>query len=253
MPSSSTKHSDYCEAVQLTKRYEHIFDKHTFAKFKTGELFERPLQLFNQSPACISVHEPLSRPTVFSVIAQDSVDPQTSVVACKVTQTASSYIIAPKRESMARIYVCNLYCSHNCETMCQLTFMNLNIRVESKKHSIRLTLKNSTCIDLKLSGYVSSAPSLSQLLDMLSRSNGDASGSLNFESLHDSIHGMWIRCRYESSEARGFDIRICTSSSRPQDIVMKTDAYYIDCQYEENILSCEVTYTRHNTEEDALY
>jgi hypothetical protein len=88
--SLSRKHGSHGEAVQLIKRYESIFGEHTFTKFETGELFERPLRLFNQPPACVSVHEPLARPPVLSVIVQDPVDPRVSVVVCKVTWTINS-------------------------------------------------------------------------------------------------------------------------------------------------------------------
>jgi hypothetical protein len=95
--SLSRNHGDHEEAVHLIKCYESIFGEHTFTKFKTGELFERPLQLFNQLPACVSIHEPLARPTVLSVIVQDPVDPQVGVIACKMTQMISSYRTAFKR------------------------------------------------------------------------------------------------------------------------------------------------------------
>jgi hypothetical protein len=81
--SLSRSHGDHSEVVHLAKRYESIFGEHTFTKFKTGELFERPLRLLNQLPACVSVHEPLSRPPVLSVIVQDPVDPRVGVVTCE--------------------------------------------------------------------------------------------------------------------------------------------------------------------------
>jgi hypothetical protein len=45
MDASSLRRNDgdHSEAVQLAKRYESIFGEHTFTRFKTGELFERPL------------------------------------------------------------------------------------------------------------------------------------------------------------------------------------------------------------------
>jgi hypothetical protein len=81
--SLSRSHSDHSEAIHLAKRYESIFGWNTFTRFKTGELFERPLRLLNQPLACVSVHEPLARPSVLSVIMQDPVDPWVSVVACE--------------------------------------------------------------------------------------------------------------------------------------------------------------------------
>jgi hypothetical protein len=83
--SLSKNHVDRREAVHLAERYASIFDWNTFTKFKTGELFEQPLRLLNQSPTCVSIHEPLKRPTVLSVIVQDPVDSRVSVVACKLT------------------------------------------------------------------------------------------------------------------------------------------------------------------------
>jgi hypothetical protein len=82
--SLSRNHGDRNEAIHLTKRYENVFGKNLVTKFKTGELFERPLQLFGQSPACVSVHEPLARPPILSVIVQDPVDLRVSAVVCKV-------------------------------------------------------------------------------------------------------------------------------------------------------------------------
>jgi hypothetical protein len=90
--SLSRNHGDHSEAVHLAKRYECTFGERTFTKFKTGELFERPLRLFDQPLACVSAHEPLARPPVLSVIVQDPVDLQVSPVVCKVTHTINSYI-----------------------------------------------------------------------------------------------------------------------------------------------------------------
>jgi hypothetical protein len=92
---------DHGEAAQLAKHYESIFGENTFTKFKTGELFERSIRPFNQPLACVSIHEPLSRPPVLSVIVQDPVDPQVSAVVCEVTHTINSYITALERKSMA--------------------------------------------------------------------------------------------------------------------------------------------------------
>jgi hypothetical protein len=78
-------YGDYRETRQLSRRYESIFGEHKFTKFETSELFERPFQLFNQPLACVSIHEPLSRPTTLSVIVQDPMDPKVSVIVCKVT------------------------------------------------------------------------------------------------------------------------------------------------------------------------
>jgi hypothetical protein len=89
--SLSRNYGDHGEAIHLAKRYESKFGEHTLTKFKTGELFEQPLQLFNQPPACISIHEPLSRPPVLSIIVQDPMDSQVSVVVCKVIQAINSY------------------------------------------------------------------------------------------------------------------------------------------------------------------
>jgi hypothetical protein len=86
------KNHDDHEAIHLARRYESIFGKDTFTKFQTGELFERPLRLLGQPTACVSVHEPLARPPVLSLIVQDPVVPRVSVIACKVTQAISSYI-----------------------------------------------------------------------------------------------------------------------------------------------------------------
>jgi hypothetical protein len=131
--------------------------------------------------------------------------------------------------------------------------MNLDTMVKSKKRSIRLILKNATGADMKLGGYMSSAPPLSQLPDMLNHSNEDASDNLGFELIQDSEHGIWLRYRYVDNEARGFDIRIHASFSTPQDIAMNTNVYYIDGQDEKNILSREATYTMYNTEEATPY
>jgi hypothetical protein len=90
--SLSRNYGSHSEVVHLAKRYESIFGEHTFTKFRTGELFERPLQLFNQPTACISIHEPLARLPVLSVIAQDPVSLRISVVTCKMIQTICSYI-----------------------------------------------------------------------------------------------------------------------------------------------------------------
>jgi hypothetical protein len=81
--STAKNNDDQKEAVYLARRYESLFGGHTFTRFRTGELFERPLQLCNLALACVSVHEPLARPPVLSVIVQDPVDPQVSVVACE--------------------------------------------------------------------------------------------------------------------------------------------------------------------------
>jgi hypothetical protein len=96
MRSNTRKNRGDHEATHLAKLYESIFGENTFMKFKTGELFERPLQLFGQPLACVSIHEPLSRPPVLSVIVQDPVDLRVSVVACKMRRTISSYIGALK-------------------------------------------------------------------------------------------------------------------------------------------------------------
>jgi hypothetical protein len=124
--------------------------------------------------------------------------------------------------------------------------MNLDARAEPKKHSIRLTLKNFTKEDLKLHGYVSSAPPSFRLPEMLSRSNEDAPNNYNFELSHDSNHGIWIRYRYVNNEVRGFDVRIHASFSKSQGIVMNTDIYYIDNQDEKKVLSREAIYTIHD-------
>jgi hypothetical protein len=126
--------------------------------------------------------------------------------------------------------------------------MNLDARAEPKKHSIRLTLENSTEADLKLHSYVSSAPPLSQLPDMLSHSNKNASNNHDFELPKDSEHSIWMRYRYVDNEARGFDVRICASFSKSQGIVMNTDIYYIDNQDEKKVLSREAIYTIHDVE-----
>jgi hypothetical protein len=90
--SLGRSYGNHSEAVHLAKRYERIFGEHTFTKFKTGELFERPFQLFNQPLTCVSVHEPLARPPILSVIVQDPVDPRVSVVVCKATQAINSHV-----------------------------------------------------------------------------------------------------------------------------------------------------------------
>jgi hypothetical protein len=82
--STARNNGDQNEAVYLAKRYEGIFGRNAFTNFKTGELFERPLQLLKQPLACVSVHEPLARPPVLSVIVQDPVDPRVSDVICIV-------------------------------------------------------------------------------------------------------------------------------------------------------------------------
>jgi hypothetical protein len=127
--------------------------------------------------------------------------------------------------------------------MCQLTIMNLDASAGPKKHSILLTLKNSTKTDLKLHGYVSSASPSSQLPNILSHSNKNAPNNLEFELSRDSNHGIWLRYRYVGNEARGFDVRICESFSKTRGTVMSTDVYYIDGQDERKILSREAVYT----------
>jgi hypothetical protein len=136
--------------------------------------------------------------------------------------------------------------------MCRLTIMSLDRRARPKQHSIRLMVKNFTKADLKLHSYVSSAPPLSQLPDMLSRSNEDATDNLDFELPKNSGHGIWIRYRYVGNEERGFDVQICARFSKPQGIVVNTSVYYIDNQ-EIKILSPEANYVMYDTEETTRY
>jgi hypothetical protein len=124
--------------------------------------------------------------------------------------------------------------------------MDLDMKVESKKYGIRLALKNSTETDLKLHSYVSSAPPLSKLLGMLSRSNEDALSKHDFELPQDSKHGIWIRYRYVDNETRGFDVRIHANFLRSREIEVNTDVYYIHNQEEEKIQSREITYAMYD-------
>jgi hypothetical protein len=124
--------------------------------------------------------------------------------------------------------------------------MNLDTRAGHKKYSIRLTLKNYTEAGMKLHSYVSSAPPLSKLPDVLSYSNEDTPDNLEFELPKDSEHGIWIRYRYVDDEACGFDVRIRAKLPKYRDVVVSTDIYYIDGQGEKRLLSRKATY-------DALY
>jgi hypothetical protein len=124
--------------------------------------------------------------------------------------------------------------------------MNLDMRAEPKRHGIRLTLKNFTETDLKLHSYVSSAPPLSRLPDMLNYSNEDTLNHLDFEFSKDSEHGIWIRYCYVGNEASGFDVCICASFSKSHGIIMNTYVCYIDGWQEKKILSREAVYTMHN-------
>jgi hypothetical protein len=137
--------------------------------------------------------------------------------------------------------------------MYQLTIMNLDARTKPKKYSIHLILKNSTEVDMKLHSYVSSAPPLSKLPDILSRSNVDAPDNLEFDLSQDSEHGIWIRYRYTDDKARGFDIRIRIDLSKPQDIDISTDVYCIDGQEEKKTLSREAVYTMYDNGEATQY
>jgi hypothetical protein len=131
--------------------------------------------------------------------------------------------------------------------------MNLDMMVVPKKHSIRLTLKNSTGADLKLHSYVSSASPLSQLPDMLIHSDEGAFDELDFELPQDSEHGIWLCYRYMNNETKGFDVCIWAIFSKTQDIDMNTDVYYIDGQEEKKIQSHQVTYAMCNIGETPQY
>jgi hypothetical protein len=130
--------------------------------------------------------------------------------------------------------------------MYQLTIMNLDAKAEPRKHSIRLTLKNSTNIDLELHSYASSAPPLSQLPNVLSRSNGDTPDNIMFELLQDSSHGIWLSYRHMDKEAKRFDVCIRADFSKTQGIVMNTYVYHIDGRQENMILSREAAYTMYD-------
>jgi hypothetical protein len=162
------------------------------------------------------------------------------------------YTTALKRTSMDAMQVCNLYYNCSCK-MCQLTIINLDIKAGPKKHSIRLTLKNFTESDLKLHSYVSSAPLLSKLPDVLSYSNEDIPDDLEFELPKDSEHGIWLCYCYVGNEACGFDIRIHAKLPKYRDVVVSTDVYYIEGQEEKKVLSREATYAMYKDGEATRY
>jgi hypothetical protein len=132
--------------------------------------------------------------------------------------------------------------------------MNLDTKVEPKKHRIQLTLKNDTEAVLKLHSYASSAPPLSELPDTLSYLNENAPGNnenvpsvnLEFELPQDSNHGIWIRYRYVDNVVCGFDVRISARFSKHRDIDVNTDVYYVEGQGEKKLLSREATYTMYD-------
>jgi hypothetical protein len=78
--------------------------------------------------------------------------------------------------------------------------------------------------------------------------NENTFNNLNFELPKDSEHGIWIQHRYVNNEARSFDVHICASFSKPQDIDMNTDVYYIESQGEKKLLSRKAIYAMHDNE-----